>query len=1289
MAERKFRQRIQKIGAAAKVREEVAQQMRENIILQRPPSVDPVDYETYVTKNKTILHNDPQREMLVFPHDDIVNPPPTLAKKLRTLYSTVPKSAEHEATSLLVQECIKSYTDCCKKIKFKYSLYSGGYLSLPSLKNAEPLPHQVFEIDTEADEKEEEALSKSNVTSITKTGWLYKGPDSGKENIMSFTRQFKRRYFVLKQQSDFTYILEFYKDERKFEAKGSLFLDVAKEVVKSTKKGKYCFEVHVHDRAPYVFAAEKETSTPDKMEGKADNSMHPELQKKFAIDEDIDSSDDEEICVFPREFGERFMLQLHDFKMKLQVDLSEEKIANKCCNPEPFFLTFALYDAKEGRKISEDFHMDPNEPEIRSMIPPEVLHASDKLHTVEGRDTAPQLNGLKDSWILSPNRQIEKVLQGPMLQALEPYSKADSSKSGSKLISPSQGPAELPIYRHDGTKLSTADIIKHLQDFRKPDKQSKLQEIPDPPPDPPALEIEEFVGDKGSLCDTFDSYINNIYIYPVSLKYEHQKSFAKARNIACCIEIKDSDEDGSLPLKRIYGRPEVGVYTTVASTTVLHHVTSPDFTEEVKISLPTQIHDRHHVLFRFYHVSCEGSKSSLRSSSSSGKKKDTIETPIGYAWLPLLNNGRVIVGEHTIPVAANLPPGYLSHDVYSQGRGAGGPEIKWVDGGKHLFKVNSFLRSTIYTKEQHLHNFFYHCQRIENSPVNDLESVNRLKVSQVILFNSLHAVDVSTYIQFLPTILNQLFKLLGKTSCDDVAINAVKVLIHIVSEVSREDKSQVVKNYVKYMFKPDPVPKGSKQKTVHEELAKNLTSILRPATADHVVVEKFLTHSWFFFEILIKSMTLYLIDSERIKMPRNERFPGDYQYRIQTLLQTLIPNITQKHKELPRQTKIANHSLAYFVKMAFTLMDRGFVFKEIAAYMENFGPGDPTTLHEFKFEFLQIVCSHEHFVPLSLPLMRRGMIKTFKDLKCDYTLSEEYREKHYLAGLLLQELKIALNEPHDLNNPPAPGQKTSQPRVESHPGTPQTSHKTVSFETPQRDSKVFAMIAGTDTTNLLSVQTSKPQMNGSINSLANKIAGIAGKPGIKDKKTRQECLQIPYAICNDKEIAAQPDSDGDCWNGHDRAKYVAEVQKDGLISQLNNPEVVVDPNTSPDIIRQQKTQLRIITSKLNNAFHGEEVEWIDTVVSVGYDAYPEGSGVTQEGSGDITDDTEGSWSGSGSGDGSDGDDERIYTHNPNRGRGNKTKIGMRKKIIVLILWIQPMKWMVLKMKEHMAKQDHQ
>lgn len=72
---------------------------------------------------------------------------------------------------------------------------------------------------------------------------------------------------------------------------------------------------------------------------------------------------------------------------------------------------------------------------------------------------------------------------------------------------------------------------------------------------------------------------------------------------------------------------------------------------------------------------------------------------------------------------------------------------------------------------------------------------------------------------------------------------------------------------LQYVFSPEPVPKGTKgAQTVHEELAKNLTTILRPANADNVVVCKFLKYSWFFFEILIKSMALYLISTDRIKV---------------------------------------------------------------------------------------------------------------------------------------------------------------------------------------------------------------------------------------------------------------------------------------------------------------------------------------------------------------------------------------------------------------------------------------
>ena len=39
-----------------------------------------------------------------------------------------------------------------------------------------------------------------------------------------------------------------------------------------------------------------------------------------------------EIDVFPKQFGERFMIRLLEFKLKLQVNLGDEGLAHKYCN---------------------------------------------------------------------------------------------------------------------------------------------------------------------------------------------------------------------------------------------------------------------------------------------------------------------------------------------------------------------------------------------------------------------------------------------------------------------------------------------------------------------------------------------------------------------------------------------------------------------------------------------------------------------------------------------------------------------------------------------------------------------------------------------------------------------------------------------------------------------------------------------------------------------------------------------------------------------------------------------
>lgn len=37
----------------------------------KPHLVEPIDFENFVLKNKTLLQNDPQRELLLYPQDDI------------------------------------------------------------------------------------------------------------------------------------------------------------------------------------------------------------------------------------------------------------------------------------------------------------------------------------------------------------------------------------------------------------------------------------------------------------------------------------------------------------------------------------------------------------------------------------------------------------------------------------------------------------------------------------------------------------------------------------------------------------------------------------------------------------------------------------------------------------------------------------------------------------------------------------------------------------------------------------------------------------------------------------------------------------------------------------------------------------------------------------------------------------------------------------------------------------------------------------------------------------------
>uniref|UniRef100_A0A0V0J8H6 Dedicator of cytokinesis protein 11 n=1 Tax=Schistocephalus solidus TaxID=70667 RepID=A0A0V0J8H6_SCHSO len=240
-------------------------------------------------------------------------------------------------------------------------------------------------------------------------------------------------------------------------------------------------------------------------------------------------------------------------------------------------------------------------------------------------------------------------------------------------------------------------------------------------------------GDEVSLLGMINPYRgfqHSLYVYPQSLNLNIKHNFARARNLCCFIELRDNDSTDSQALKVFYTHPSPhrSLFDTWCNTSVVHHNSTPTFMDEAKLALPVVLTSRMHLLFRFYHVRCDLSPGDEKSAS-----KKAIESPTGFAWLPLLQeDGNLLAGTFSLPISQDLPAGYLSStdpnsqssvrfiepshrgsvtsadgDVASAGRRtASRTEPSWLENKRPLFSVTLGPVSSIYTTDNHLARFF-------------------------------------------------------------------------------------------------------------------------------------------------------------------------------------------------------------------------------------------------------------------------------------------------------------------------------------------------------------------------------------------------------------------------------------------------------------------------------------------------------------------------------------------------------------------------------------------------------
>ncbi|XP_006898913.1 PREDICTED: dedicator of cytokinesis protein 6-like [Elephantulus edwardii] len=222
-------------------------------------------------------------------------------------------------------------------------------------------------------------------------------------------------------------------------------------------------------------------------------------------------------------------------------------------------------------------------------------------------------------------------------------------------------------------------------------------------------------------------------------------------------------------------------------------------------------------------------------------------------------------------------------------------------------------------------------------------------------------------------------------------------------------------------------PRLTGHKLLHEELA------LQWVVSGSTVRETVLQHAWFFFQLMVKSMALHLLLGQRLDTPRRLRFPSHFLDDITSLVTSVgMEVITRCHKDAELAEHL-NTSLAFFLSDLLSLTDRGFVFMLVRAHYKQVATRlqsapNPAALLSLRMDFTRVLCSHEHYVTLNLPCCplsppaspspsvssTTSQSSAFSSQAPDpkvtsmFELSGPFRQQHFLAGLLLTELALAL-----------------------------------------------------------------------------------------------------------------------------------------------------------------------------------------------------------------------------------------------------------------------------------------
>ncbi|XP_046704166.1 dedicator of cytokinesis protein 7 isoform X20 [Silurus meridionalis] len=1073
MAERRaFAQKISRT-VAAEVRKQIAgqyggsPQLLKNLHLggnaasnsvPLTDAVEPVDFEEYLITHPPIIESGPLRDLIEFPPDDIeVTYTP---RECRTLGQAVPDEGDNDAH---VRDCIRSYTEDWAIVNRKYHKLGTGFNPNTLDKQKERqrgLPKQVFESDelpdpsSYQDDQDDLKRRSMSIDDTPRGSWACSIFDLKNSQPDSLLPHLLDR--VPNEEID-----RHNEEQRKAKRHRELFalhpaLDeeepIERHCVPDVPKEHFgqrllvkCLSLKFEIEIEPIFASLALYDVKEKK--KISENFFFDLnseQTKSMLRPHIQTA---AISTLARSavFSITYPSQDVFLVIKLEKVLQQGDIG-ECAEP---YMVFKESDAAKNKEKLEKLRTQSEQfcqrlGRYRMPFAWTAIHLMNIVNSAGSleRDTELEM-GLperKGSWSERRNssivgrRSLERTTSG------DEYCNLTSFR-----------PATLTVtnfFKQEGDRLSDEDLYKFLADMRRPSSvlrrlrpitaQLKIDISPAPEnphycltpellqvkpyPDTrvrPTREILEFPAKDIYVPNT--TYRNLLYVNPQSLNFANRQG--SARNITVKVQFMNG-EDPSNAMPVIFGKSSCGEFSKDAYTAVVYHNRSPDFHDEIKIKLPASLNDHHHILFTFYHVSCQQ------------KQNTPLETPVGYTWIPMLQNGRLRTGHFCLPVSLEKPPqsySVLSPDVPL-------PGMKWVDNHRGVFNVEVISMSTLHTQDQYLDKFFALVHALDEHMfpvrIGDMRIMeNSLEAELKGSITALSSSQLEPVVRFLHLLLDKLVVLvvrppviagqivnLGQVSFEAMASIVNRLHKYLDTSQDMHGRNSLLSSYIYYVFRlpnmdpnsPSPGPGGLGGSVHYATMAR---SAIRPASLnlnrsrslsnsnpdisgtptspdDEVrsiigtklfheelalqwvvssgsVREGALQQAWFFFELMVKSIIHHLYFTDRLESPRKNRFPERFMDDITALVSTIAGDIVSRFQKDLELVERLNTSLAFFLNDLLSVMDRGFVFSLIKTYWKQvstklYALQNPT-LESLRLDFLRIVCSHEHYVTLNLP----------------------------------------------------------------------------------------------------------------------------------------------------------------------------------------------------------------------------------------------------------------------------------------------------------------------------------